>query len=105
MTDIEAKNLLLLARALSALESPDEIIAFLRELCTSQETRSISQRLGIAELLMQGIPQRMIGGMLCNGDAARRPSTATISRVSDVVKNGNGHLCRVIARANGVEGR
>jgi len=34
MTDAEANNLQLLARTLATLESPDEALDFLRELCT-----------------------------------------------------------------------
>ena len=104
MTNAETNNLILLSHVLAVFESPDEALAVLRELCTPQEIRVIAQRLGIAELLMQGIPQQKIHMMMCHGENARRPSTATIARVSGIVKNGDGHLCRMIARANGVEG-
>jgi len=102
MPDAEMKNLMLLARALAALESPEEAIAFMQELCFPQEVRAIAQRLGIAELLMQGVTQVEIIELLRYG--LRKPSTSTVNRVGNVVKNGGGHLCRVIARANGVEG-
>ena len=104
MNDVETNNLALYARTLAALESPDEALAFMGELCTRKELRDTAKRLGIAELLLQGVPQLEIADMLCPGDGEPKPSSATIARVNDVVKNGDGHLCKIIARANGVEG-
>jgi len=104
MNDVEAHNLELYGRVLAALETPDEALAFMRELCTHRELRDTAQRLEIAELLIQEIPKQMITRIMCDGDGARRPSTATINRVNEVVKNGDGHLCKMIARAKGVEG-
>ena len=104
MNDIETNNQELFARVLVALDTPDEALAFMRELCTPQELRILSQRTGIAELLMQGFSQQMINEMMCDGTEGRRPSTATINRVSAAIKDGDGHLCKMIARANGVEG-
>jgi len=104
MNETETSNLTLLTRVIAALEFPDETFEFLRELCTPHEVKVMAQRLGIAELLMQGIPQKEITTMLCDGAAAHRPSSATICRVSEIVKHGEGHLCRMIARAQGIEG-
>jgi len=103
MTDVETKNLALLTRTLAALDSPKEAEAYLRELCTPQEIRAIAQRAGIAELLIQKIPYMKIAELL--GDKnAKRPSTATVNRVNDVVQNGDGYLHKMILRATGAEG-
>jgi len=104
MKDVEANNLELYARVLVALETPEEAIATMQELCTHNEIRIIAQRAGIAELLMQDIPQKDIIGKLCHGDGTSGPSPATINRVREILENGDGHLCKMIARANGVEG-
>lgn len=102
MTDIETNNLRLHARVLAALESEDEAIAFLRELYTPQELRVASQRVGIAELLIQKIHQKEIIEILTT--AARKPSSATVSRVNDVIQNGDGCLRKIITRGSGAEG-
>jgi len=98
MTDIETNNLMLLARILPALESQDEALAFLRELCTPKEAKFLAQRAGIAELIMQQVSHKRIMEVLGN------PSSATVCRVNDMVQSGGGYLCRLIARASGVEG-
>jgi len=53
---------------------------------------------GIGELLIQKIPYKKINEMLGH------PSSATINRVNDIVKNGDGSFRKIITRANGVEG-
>ena len=98
MNEIETNNLRLLCMAVVALETPEEAWSFLLELCTHQEIKVISQRLAIAELLLQKIPYAQINIMLDS------PSTATISRINDTVKNGNGSLGRIVTRVNGAEG-
>ena len=104
MNDVETKNMTLLTRALVTLASPDEALAFLLELCTPQEARMMAQRMGIAELLIQGIPQVTITEMMCSGDGSSKPSTATIARVNGVVKNGEGHLRNIILRISDAQG-
>lgn len=98
LTDIERKNLLLLALILPAIESQDEALAFILELCTPNEARMLPQRVGIAELLVQKIPHKKIVERLGN------PSSATVSRVSETVQKGDSILRKVIMRASGVEG-
>ena len=99
MNDIEANNLVLLTNALAALETPEEAQGFLYELCTHKEIRILAQRAGIAELLIHQISYRNVGEML------GYPSTATINRVSEIVKNGDGILGRVIMRSSGAQGK
>jgi len=104
MTKVQTNNLELLGRILAALESQDEALAFLGELCTPQEVKTIAQRVGIAELLMLHIPQKEIISMLCQGEPTRKTSSSTVSRVNDVLENRGGYLGRMVARVSGAEG-
>ena len=104
MNDAETNNLRLYARVLAALESEDEAIAFLLELCYAHELRAIAQRVGIAELLIQGIPHIEIAEMLCDKSTGRKPSSPTISRVNVVLENGEGYLRQIVTRGSEAEG-
>ncbi|MCL2107153.1 MAG: YerC/YecD family TrpR-related protein [Oscillospiraceae bacterium] len=98
----EDNNRRLFFRALTVLESKDEAAAFFDELCTRQEIRAISQRVAVAELLVQGNTYEEIKQTLRHGDSTI--STATINRINNTIKNGRGDLRRIIQRASGIEG-
>lgn len=82
-----------LCRALLSLQTKEECMAFLEDICTIKEIQDISQRLEVAQMLSQGISYTTI----CKETGA---STATISRVSRSYEYGAGGYKTVIARLN-----
>lgn len=80
-----------LARAVAALRTEDEAIAFLRDLCTVRELQEFSQRWQVARLLDEGIPYHAIG-------ERTGASSATISRVNQWLRYGRGGYRLVIDR-------
>lgn len=72
-----------LYRAISTLESAEEIYQFFQDLCTVTELRSMEQRFEVAVLLQQGM---VYSGILERTGA----SSATISRVSRSLSDGHG---------------
>ena len=82
-----------LCKALLSLQSKEECLAFLEDICTIKEIQDISQRLEVAKMLSQGISYTTI----CKETGA---STATISRVSRSYEYGAGGYKAVIARLN-----
>ena len=82
-----------LCKALLSLQSKEECLAFLEDICTIKEIQDISQRLEVAQMLSQGISYTTI----CKETGA---STATISRVSRCYEYGAGGYKTIIARLN-----
>ena len=80
-------------RAILTLESVDECCDFFEDVCTAKEIIEISQRLKVARMLRAGINYNTI----CKETGV---STATISRVSKCLENGNGYK-RVLCRMDG----
>ena len=72
-----------LGRAFLAMKNVDELHAFLIDLCTPEELRSLSERWRVAKLLDQGIPYRKIQKLT-------GVSTATITRVGRALLQGEG---------------
>lgn len=96
------EDLQALAKAFLLLKTEEECTAFLKDVCTYQELRALSQRLHVARLLRK---QYVFHEIVQETGA----STATISRVnrtlrdSTVVTNstgthgtGNGHQTRIL---------
>ena len=79
----------LLIQALLCLKTPEEAYAFLEDLCTIAELKSMSQRLEVAVLLRQKVTYQEI---------AKRTgaSTATISRVNRCLMYGPDGYHRVL---------
>lgn len=78
-----------LAVAFKKLKTEEEILAFLRDLCTLDELDELSSRLEAANLLQQGIPYREISkrtGM----------STTTVSRIAWWLEHGEGGYKKVL---------
>ncbi|MFN8223687.1 MAG: YerC/YecD family TrpR-related protein [Gaiellales bacterium] len=72
-----------LAGAILTLENRDEVARFLRDLCTLPELEAMAHRWQTVLLLDQGVPYVEI--------AERVPtSTATVTRVSQWLRNGTG---------------
>ncbi len=78
------ENLDLLLKCLSALESTDETLSFLEDLCTIKEIEDMQHRLEIAQGLFNGKTfsevQEITGA-----------SSTTVSRVSRCLKYGTGY--------------
>ena len=62
--DIAAKDphadLEALAQAFAALREPEQVVAFLRDLCTPAELEAMADRWKVVPLLQQGVPYREI---------------------------------------------
>lgn len=74
----------ILYETIARLDAPEEVEAFLTDLCTPGEVAAFSQRLAAAKLLMEGRTYEQV-------IAATEISSATLSRVSKCVKNGTGY--------------
>lgn len=80
-----------LVKAIVSLESVDECVAFLEDLCTMSEIKSMAQRLEVAKMLEQGMVYSEIAQKTGS-------STATISRVKRALDYGNGGYRTVLDR-------
>ena len=80
-----------LLEALLTLEDPEEVYAFLLDVCTVREVHDIAQRLAVARMLAAG-------GHYHDIEAATGASSTTISRVSRALNYGADGYQRVIER-------
>ncbi|HEX6725097.1 MAG TPA: YerC/YecD family TrpR-related protein [Gaiella sp.] len=72
-----------LADALTTLRTRDDVMLFLRDLCTLPELEALAHRWQTVRLLDEGVPYVEI--------AARVPtSTATVTRVAQWLRHGTG---------------
>lgn len=75
---------------LASLASPEDVKAFLTDLCTYNEIEYMAQRVESARLLMQGATyQKVISEV--------NVSTATLSRVSKAIKHGSGGYRKIFS--------
>ncbi|TWI03606.1 Trp operon repressor family [Luteimonas cucumeris] len=72
-----------LAKALAALDRPDDVRAFLEDLCTPAELEAMSDRWRVVPLLLQGVPYREIHDRTL-------VSVTTIGRVARTLERGAG---------------
>lgn len=72
-----------LAGALAALDRPEEVVAFLRDLCTPAELEALSDRWKVVPLLLEGVPYREI-------HERTRVSVTTVGRVARTLSHGEG---------------
>lgn len=72
-----------LAEALVGINNREQMLAFLRDVCSFNEIATLAQRLEVARLVDAGIPYAEI---------ARRlgASTATVTRVAQWLRHGEG---------------
>lgn len=70
-----------LIKALLSIQSEEELYAFLEDVCTISEIKSMAQRLAVARLLKKDVPYTKI----CEETGA---SSATISRVNRALQYG-----------------
>lgn len=83
--DMINNEIICLADALLTLENREEMLAFLEDLCTIQELKSMAQRYEVAQLLEKKLTYSVISEQT-------GASTATISRVNrSLVYGANGY--------------
>ena len=77
------QEILELFEAIWSLKNPGELEDFMRDLCTLQELETLAHRWQVAKLVDQGLPYLEI---------AQRTgaSTATVTRVANWLRNGEG---------------
>jgi TrpR-related protein YerC/YecD len=80
-----------LAKALAALQKPEDVRAFLLDLCTPAELESMADRWKVVPLLVQGVPYREIHEIT-------RVSVTTVGRVARTLEHGAGGYHAAIRR-------
>lgn len=80
-----------LFEAVLSLRTIDEATRFFRDLCTLRELEEITQRWQIVRLLADGLPYREIA-------EHTRSSTATVTRISQWLRHGEGGYRLVLDR-------
>ena len=81
-----------LARALAALPRPEDVRAFLEDLCTPAELEAMADRWKVVPLLQQGVPYREI-------HERTLVSVTTIGRVARTLERGAGGYAIAIRHA------
>ena len=79
-----------LAEALVAIDDRETMLAFLRDVCSFNELATLAQRLEVARLVDQGVPYAEIARRL-------EASTATVTRVAQWLRHGEGGYRAVLA--------
>src|SRR5947207_2125667 len=85
---------LALSKALLALETPQEMRAFLRDLCTPAELEALTDRWRVVAPLWRGVPYREV-------HERSAVSVTTIGRVARFLGSGNGGYRLVAERLLG----
>ncbi len=80
-----------LARVLAALDKPQDVQAFLRDLCTPAELEAMADRWRVVPLLRKGVPYREIYDLT-------GVSVTTIGRVARSLEHGAGGYLTAIER-------
>ncbi len=75
----------------TACSTPDEIGAFLRDLCTAAEIEAMAHRLAAARLLDRGLPYHQVAERIGG-------STTTVTRVAQWLRRGEGGYRLVLDR-------
>ena len=88
--DAEA-NLDALSRALASLGKPEDIRAFLEDLCTPAELEAMTDRWKVVPLLLEGVPYREIHDRTL-------VSVTTIGRVARTLEHGAGGYAVALRR-------
>jgi len=87
-----------LATALTDFDDREEMLRFLRDLCSQSELLALAQRLEVARLVDAGIPYARISREV-------GASTATVTRVAQWLRNGEGGYRLVLDRETPGSGR
>ncbi len=76
---------------IAALKTPQEVRAFLRDLCTRAELDAMAHRWQVAQLLEEGLPYLEIA-------ERAHASTTTVTRVAQWLRNGEGGYQLALSR-------
>jgi len=79
----QAASVQALARVLAALNRPEDVRAFLEDLCTPSELEAMADRWRVVPLLLKGVPYREIHDLT-------QVSVTTIGRVARTLERGAG---------------
>lgn len=80
-----------LARALAAMERPEDVAAFLQDLCTPAELEAMADRWRVVPLILQNVPYREIHDRTL-------VSVTTIGRVARTLEHGAGGYAAALKR-------
>ena len=80
--------------AVAALQAPEEVRAFFRDLCTPAELQAMADRWAVVDWLMRRVPYREINRLT-------GVSVTTISRVARCLADGDGGYSLVLRRTKG----
>lgn len=80
-----------LARAITALGTEDEVLAFLRDLCTPAELEAMADRWAVIPYLLSGVPYRDIHDRT-------GVSVTTIGRVARTYETGAGGYAAAVEK-------
>jgi len=92
----DEKNIEKLAEAFVCIDSTDECLRFLADLCTVSEVKAMAQRLEVAAMLRD---KKVYTDIV----SATGASTATISRVNRCLVYGSGGYKNVLEKINTTE--
>ncbi|HYM86339.1 MAG TPA: YerC/YecD family TrpR-related protein [Pseudoxanthomonas sp.] len=92
-TDEQAASAALqaLSRALATLARPEDVRAFLQDLCTPAELEAMADRWRVVPLLLKGVPYREIHDLT-------EVSVTTIGRVARTLESGTGGYSTALRR-------
>jgi TrpR-related protein YerC/YecD len=80
-----------LSRAFAALSKPEDVRAFLEDLCTPAELEAMSDRWKVVPLLLEGVPYREI-------HERTLVSVTTVGRVARTLEHGAGGYAAAVRR-------
>lgn len=80
-----------LARALAGLSRPEDVRAFLQDLCTPAELEAMADRWRVVPLILKGVPYREIHELT-------EVSVTTIGRVARTLETGAGGYAAALRR-------
>ena len=80
-----------LSRALAGLAKPEDVRAFLQDLCTPAELEAMADRWRVVPLLLKGVPYREIHDLT-------EVSVTTIGRVARTLESGTGGYASALRR-------
>ena len=86
-----SSSLRALAKALASLDRPQDVAAFLEDLCTPAELEAMADRWRVVPLLEQGVPYRQI-------HERTQVSVTTIGRVARTLELGAGGYATALRR-------
>jgi TrpR-related protein YerC/YecD len=85
----ESASLQALSSAMAALTRPEDVRAFLEDLCTPAELEAMADRWRVVPLLLKGVPYREIHELT-------QVSVTTIGRVARTLERGAGGYARAM---------